>query len=144
MPSSPPAYFLFGMELAAMNILSLFTSKNRRKRKFRSMLVEAFEARHMLASVPVALNDNNYSTNTGTDLVAGSGSLTSNDFDVDSLALSTSVLSGPSHGSLIAFGTIGSFTYRPTSGYSGPDSFTYIVSNGTYNSAPATVSIQVG
>ncbi|PRC54763.1 hypothetical protein C6A85_47105, partial [Mycobacterium sp. ITM-2017-0098] len=49
----------------------------------------------------------------------------------------------PSHGSLAAF-TDGSFTYRPHTGYSGQDTFTYRINdsaNATSN--PATVAITV-
>ena len=38
----------------------------------------------------------------------------------------------------------GGFTYTPTNGYSGPDSFTYRANDGTVNSNIATVSITVG
>jgi hypothetical protein len=70
------------------------------------------------------------------------------------LALTFSVLSGPSHGTL---GTItgtsctgtdvksctANLTYTPAAGYSGPDAFTFQVSDGT-RTASAPISIAVG
>ena len=47
----------------------------------------------------------------------------------------------PSHGTLT--GTAPALTYRPDPGYTGPDSFTFTVGDGTQSSAPATVSIVV-
>jgi VCBS repeat-containing protein len=48
----------------------------------------------------------------------------------------------PSHGNL-TLNADGSFTYTPTAGYNGPDSFTYKVSDGTTTTGPATVNLQV-
>ena len=73
---------------------------------------------------------------------AGSG-LLSNDSDVDSLTLSVTVTSSPAHGEL-SMNEDGSFSYMPSPGFSGSDSFTYRVSDGSVYSGPATVTIQVG
>lgn len=55
------------------------------------------------------------------------------------------VLSGPSHGTLSpATGTSEHRTYTPTAGYEGPDSFTFKVNDGFFDSAPATVTMEVG
>ncbi|CAL4869726.1 hypothetical protein MMA231_04018 (plasmid) [Asticcacaulis sp. MM231] len=54
---------------------------------------------------------------------------------------SLSVASGPSHGVASISGTTA--IYTPTTGYSGPDSFTYTVSGPGGTSAPATVSVTV-
>ena len=62
------------------------------------------------------------------------------DLDVD--ALSVVVVEGVKHGTLTATGG-GSLSYRPVANYSGPDSFTYRVSDGTAQSAPVEVSIAV-
>lgn len=62
--------------------------------------------------------------------------------DTDGDALTTSVLAGPSHGSLGAVGP--AVTYTPASGYTGTDSFTFDATDGTNGSAPATVTITVG
>ncbi|HEY4145790.1 putative Ig domain-containing protein [Pinirhizobacter sp.] len=58
-------------------------------------------------------------------------------------ATATSVAVGTqaAHGTAIATGT--SITYTPTSGYAGPDSFTYTATNGAGTSSPATVTITV-
>src|SRR5205814_1150847 len=43
-----------------------------------------------------------------------------------------------------SFGTDGSFTYTPFLAYLGPDSFSYMASDGVMSSNPATVAISVG
>ncbi|MDQ1713087.1 MAG: large repetitive protein [Frankiaceae bacterium] len=75
--------------------------------------------------------------------------LTGND-PVEGSALTFSIFSGPSHGSLGSItGTScpsscsASVTYTPASNYNGPDSFTYRVFDGTTFSPPATVTITV-
>ena len=65
--------------------------------------------------------------------------LTANDPDGD--GLSFTVISGPSHGSLS--GTPPNVTYTPSLNYYGPDSFTFMASDGFGTSDPATVSIDV-
>lgn len=98
---------------------------------------------------PLAFADS-YSTNEDTQLViAGTGVLT-NDSDLhggapgeNNVALSAVLVTGPAHGSLV-LNLDGSFTYTPTSNYSGSDSFTYRAKdslNGT--SGTATVSLSV-
>ncbi|WP_343299542.1 IPTL-CTERM sorting domain-containing protein [Delftia sp. Cs1-4] len=56
-------------------------------------------------------------------------------------ATSVAIASAASHGTATASGT--SVTYTPTTGYSGPDSFTYTATNTSGTSSPATVSITV-
>jgi hypothetical protein len=74
--------------------------------------------------------------------------------DVETVELTFSIVSPPSHGSLSAItnhtGTSGSpntdtasVTYTPTSGYTGPDSFTFKVNDGTADSTTATVNVTV-
>ena len=55
------------------------------------------------------------------------------------LPITYTVLTQPSHGTLI--GTAPSLTYTPATFYTGTDSFTFKTSDGTLDSAPATVSI---
>jgi hypothetical protein len=61
--------------------------------------------------------------------------------DVDANALTFAIASGPSHGTLTGAGA--NRTYTPALDYTGPDSFTFTVNDGTVDSAPATVSITV-
>ncbi len=62
--------------------------------------------------------------------------------DPDPQSWTFAVVAGPSHGSLSAFSSnAGTFTYKPNSGYTGNDAFTWRVSDGLATSSPATVSI---
>ena len=61
--------------------------------------------------------------------------------DIDGDSLSFAVTGGPSNGGLS--GTAPNLTYTPTGDYSGSDSFTFTVDDGTAPPAPATVSITV-
>jgi hypothetical protein len=61
--------------------------------------------------------------------------------DPDGNPLTYSIVTGPSHGVLT--GTPPSVIYIPATGYLGPDSFTFKVSDGILESAPATISINV-
>ena len=55
--------------------------------------------------------------------------------------LTYAVIAPPGHGTLT--GTAPNLTYTPAANFSGSDSFTFLVNNGTSNSTPATVSIGV-
>jgi large repetitive protein len=89
---------------------------------------------------PVANNDN-YSVNEDTTLTVSAPGVLGNDTDVDGDSLTSSVVSGPTHGSLTLNGD-GSFSYTPDANYNGPDSFTYQASDGTLTGS-ATVNITV-
>ena len=65
-----------------------------------------------------------------------------NDSDPDGDNLSAVLVSGVGHGSL-TLSSDGSFTYTPTSGFTGIDVFTYKANDGAAQSAAATVMIQV-
>ncbi len=61
--------------------------------------------------------------------------------DVDGGALSYAVTISPGHGALS--GAAPNLIYTPAAGFTGPDSFSFVVNDGTVNSAEATVSITV-
>ncbi len=63
--------------------------------------------------------------------------------DGDGDALQYNVTQPPSHGSIVLQMQTGAFTYTPTRGYCGPDSFQFAVSDGRRTSAVATVTIDV-
>jgi YVTN family beta-propeller protein/VCBS repeat-containing protein len=90
---------------------------------------------------PTAVNDS-YATDEDTALsIQGPGLLT-NDSDPQGSALTAVLVSQPAHGT-VTVNANGSFTYTPAADYSGQDSFTYKASDGTFDSAPATVSVTV-
>ncbi|MDP9353014.1 MAG: PKD domain-containing protein, partial [Chloroflexota bacterium] len=88
------------------------------------------------ANAAPAAQDQSVSTDedTAVDVV-----LTASDADNDPLTFS--VLTQPAHGKLS--GTAPNLTYTPDADYSGPDSFTFTVNDGTVDSTVATVSITV-
>jgi Bacterial Ig domain len=63
--------------------------------------------------------------------------------DVESGPLTFVIVSGPTHGTLSS-GTGPDRTYTPAANYSGPDSFTFKVNDGTADSNVATVTLSVG
>ena len=91
---------------------------------------------------PVAVTDS-YSTNEDAALTIAAVGVLANDIDADGDALTSILVSGPSHGSL-TLNTDGSFTYTPNANYNGADSFTYKANDGTADSTTAaTVSLTV-
>ena len=71
-----------------------------------------------------------------------SGNVLANDNDVDSAGLTANLVTGPAHGTLV-LNADGSFAYTPDANWHGSDSFTYLVSDGSLDSAIATVSLTV-
>jgi RHS repeat-associated protein/uncharacterized repeat protein (TIGR01451 family) len=90
---------------------------------------------------PTAVADT-YGADEDTPLTVAAPGVLSNDTDPDGNPLTAAAVTNPAHGTL-TLSTNGSFTYTPAAAYSGPDSFTYRVSDGTLTSAPATVSLTV-
>lgn len=78
------------------------------------------------------------------DATAAPGGLLANDSDVEGSVLTiTGFTATTTGGGIVVDNGDGTFTYTPTASFSGTDSFTYTVSDGTNNST-ATVSIVVG
>ncbi|QUD89133.1 Ig-like domain-containing protein [Phenylobacterium montanum] len=76
--------------------------------------------------------------------VSAAQGVLANDIDNNGLTLTAALATngGPSHGTLTLNGD-GSFSYTPTLGYVGADSFTYIASDSLSSSAPTTVTLNV-
>jgi VCBS repeat-containing protein len=91
--------------------------------------------------VPVA-NGDSYTATEDTPLVVSGPGLVANDSDVEGAALTAVKVTNPTRGT-VTVNANGSFTYTPNANANGVDSFTYRVSDGTANSAPATVTITV-
>jgi VCBS repeat-containing protein len=90
---------------------------------------------------PAAVNDT-YTTNEDTALNIASPGVLSNDNDPDGDTMIAVKVSDPAHG-ILTLNNNGSFTYTPSAGYTGADSFTYQASDGQANSNTATVTITV-
>lgn len=95
-----------------------------------------------LGDLPAAVADA-YSTDQGTSLIVIAPGVLTNDTHSTSAPLTAALDLGPSHGSLI-LNADGSFTYQPDSEYTGDDSFTYSVTDGTLSSNLVTVQISLG
>ncbi len=68
--------------------------------------------------------------------------LLDNDSDPEDDELTIASYTQPANGTVVVHAD-GTFTYTPTAGYTGPDSFTYTVEDGHGNSSTATVHITV-
>lgn len=90
---------------------------------------------------PVAADDA-YAVNEDTNLIVATPGVLTNDSDPDLDNISTTLATDVSNGTL-ALNSDGSFTYTPSAGYSGPDSFTYRANDATLSSNPVTVTIVV-
>lgn len=75
-------------------------------------------------------------TPANTTLILDPNSLLSNDSDPDSDALSISSVGAPGHGSTI-LNADGTITYTPAGDYTGTDSFTYTITDGTAQTSAA-------
>jgi hypothetical protein len=92
---------------------------------------------------PTAVNAS-YSVAENQTLTVSAPGVLSGDTDSNSLPLTAELVSGPTHGTLSfdANGD-GGFSYAPSAGVVGTDSFTYLVADGVASSSPATVTITI-
>ena len=86
-------------------------------------------------------NGDGYQVITGRTLNVPAPGVLGNDSDPEADPLTAALVSGPTHGSL-TLAANGGFSYKPTAGYTGPDSFTYQADDGALSSV-ATVAIDV-
>src|SRR5436190_3584953 len=93
------------------------------------------------SSAPIA-NDDAYNTPEDTPLNVAAPGVLANDVDADGPALTATLLTNPSHGSVV-LSSNGAFTYNPAHNFFGTDTFTYRVSDGTSND-DAIVTITIG
>ena len=95
----------------------------------------------VIGHAPVA-NPVSYKLTQDQTLQVTSGGVLANDSDPDGYSLTASVVTGPTHGSL-TLNANGTFTYTPTTGFIGTDTFVYAASNGALSStATATLTVQ--
>ncbi len=94
-----------------------------------------------VSDAPVALPDN-YSTLEDVALVVAAPGVLANDSDPDGDALTAFLGVPPLHGD-VSLNPDGSFTYTPSAGYHGTDSFTYRAFDGAAVSGPTLVTITI-
>jgi Domain of unknown function (DUF4347)/Bacterial Ig domain/Cadherin-like domain/SdrD B-like domain/Bacterial Ig-like domain len=91
---------------------------------------------------PVATATSYTVTENNTLTVPAAAGVLSVDSDPNGDALTAALVNNVAHG-LLTLNSDGSFTYTPTPGYSGPDSFTYKASDGHLQSGTVTVTLNV-
>jgi VCBS repeat-containing protein len=95
----------------------------------------------VLNQAPVAVDDS-YSVDENDTLIVAPPGVLLNDTDPEGDLLSASLVSDVANGTL-SLRPLGDFDYTPNPGFSGTDSFTYVVNDGTSDSNVATITITV-
>ncbi len=93
-------------------------------------------------STPVAVNDLYATTQNMMLTVPASTGVIQNDFDNNIPGLNVTANTNPAQGTLV-INANGSFTYNPTNGFTGNDSFTYTITDSDLQTNTATVKIHV-
>ena len=94
-------------------------------------------------AVPIASNDNGYSVSQNTPVSLTAASLLANDNDPDGDPLAITAVGGATNGTVAFDSQSNLVTFTPTSGYTGPASFSYTITDGRGGTASATVSMNV-
>ncbi|WP_128565771.1 DUF4082 domain-containing protein, partial [Methylobacterium crusticola] len=92
---------------------------------------------------PVAVNDTGPTVTLNTATVIQAATLLANDTDPDGDALTVTGVSAPTNGTVALNAQANTITFTPTTGYTGPASFTYAVADGRGGTASASVSFKV-
>lgn len=92
-------------------------------------------------AAPVAAGES-YSTARGVALTVAAPGVLSNDSDSDDDDLTAAIVADPDSG-VVTLGAAGGFTYTPSVGFSGVDSFAYAAHDGMVESNIATVTVTV-
>jgi hypothetical protein len=92
---------------------------------------------------PTAANDGSYSVTQNTPFTVSASALLANDLDPDGDPLTITGVSNFVNGTATFSAQNNSITFTPTTGYTGPASFTYAISDGRSGTASASVSLNV-
>ncbi|MDX1965173.1 MAG: Ig-like domain-containing protein [Pirellulales bacterium] len=90
-------------------------------------------------NVPAGANPESFTINEDTSLL---GNVLTNDIDVNGNTLTATLNAQPTKGD-VTLNANGSFTYIPDANATGTDTFTYFAFDGTANSAPGVVTINI-
>jgi hypothetical protein len=93
--------------------------------------------------VPVANNDNGFTTPQDNTLTIAAATLLANDTDADGNTLTITGAGVGVNGTAGYIMNTNSVTFTPTPGYTGPASFTYAISDGNGGTATATVNLTI-
>ena len=123
--------------------LSDLRSNGRRRRSSGRVAprTESCESKILLSGMSPFANFDTYYVSKDSYTVAASGVL-ANDMDMEWDTLTASLYSNSTHGT-VTLNSNGGFTYVPTLGYAGADSFQYRAYDGTSYSSATTVSLTV-
>lgn len=91
---------------------------------------------------PPIPNDDSFVLKEDTELSIDTTDLLQNDQDRDGDPLTVTLVNGPKHGTLIPKPD-GSFIYTPSPDFNGQDNFRYRAKDGTHESAPADVTLNI-
>ncbi|EIG57075.1 DUF4082 domain-containing protein [Bradyrhizobium sp. WSM1253] len=92
---------------------------------------------------PVAVNDSGFTTTQNTALNIPTSALLANDSDPDGDPLTITAVSSAANGTATFSPQTNTVTFTPTTGYTGPASFAYAISDGRGGTASASVSLTV-
>ncbi|HEY3319275.1 MAG TPA: MBG domain-containing protein [Planctomycetota bacterium] len=108
-----------------------------------SRVLSQAEIQALYAIAPPQAGDDSYSPSINTELTVPAPGVLSNDTAPSGRPLTAIKQTDPTHGTL-SLAADGSFTYTPSAGYEGADSFTYLTNDGLNDSNIATVKLLVG
>ena len=92
---------------------------------------------------PVAANDSGFSVTQNSPISIAASTLLANDTDPDGDALTITGVSNGANGTASFNAQTNTVTFTPNSGYTGPASFTYAISDGRGGTASASASLTV-
>jgi hypothetical protein len=90
---------------------------------------------------PIANNDSGFMATENTPLLIQTSALLANDTDPNGHSITVTSVGSPANGTAVLSGTI--ITYTPKTGYTGPDSFSYTITDSAGLTASATVALTV-
>jgi Ca2+-binding RTX toxin-like protein len=94
--------------------------------------------------VPIAGNDNGFTVSNNNSISIAASLLLANDSDSDGDPLTITTVGGATNGMVAYNSQTSTVTFTPTSGYIGPASFSYGISDGRGGTASGVVSLTVG